>query len=78
MGEPLLYPEFLKIVELAKKHKLKINLTTNGTFPRYGVKKWGELILPLASDIKISINGATKRLNEKIMQGINFEKQLKI
>ncbi len=76
MGEPLLYPKFEKIIELIKEHDLKLNLTTNGTFPRLGVEKWGNLILPIASDIKISINGAFKDTAEKIMNGINFTKQL--
>ena len=76
MGEPLLYSKFEDILQLIKKYKLKINLTTNGTFPKLGTVKWGELILPIASDVKISINGASKQMNEYIMEGINFEKQL--
>ena len=76
MGEPLLYPNFKKLLELVKENNLKLNLTTNGTFPRFGVEKWGNLILPVASDIKISINGVCKDTAEKIMNGINFSKQL--
>lgn len=77
MGEPLLYSDFEKIIDLVKKHGLKLNLTTNGTFPRLGVEQWGKLILPVASDVKISINGASKDTAEFIMEGINFEKQLR-
>ena len=76
MGEPLLYSKFENILELIKKYNLRINLTTNGTFPRLGVEKWGKLILPYASDVKISINGASKKVNESIMEGLNFEKQI--
>jgi MoaA/NifB/PqqE/SkfB family radical SAM enzyme len=76
MGEPLLYPHFEHLLGLVKDYGLKLNLTTNGTFPKLGVKKWGELILPVASDVKISINGATKETAESIMIGINFENQL--
>jgi len=75
MGEPLLYPHFNKLLELIKKSNLKLNLTTNGTFPILGVEKWGYKILPIASDVKISINGATKEIAESIMNGIKFEKQ---
>ena len=74
MGEPLLYRDFERIIDLVKKFDLKMNLTTNGTFPRRNVKEWGEMILPVASDIKISINGATKYTSEKIMSGISHEK----
>lgn len=76
MGEPLLYPDFEKMIELVETYELKLNLTTNGTFPKRGVEKWGQLILPVASDIKISINGATKETAESIMTGIEFNKQL--
>lgn len=77
MGEPLLYPYFDIFIKMAKKYNIKINLTTNGTFPKRGVNEWGYLILPVASDVKISINGATKETAEKLMVGLNFEKQLK-
>ena len=76
MGEPLLYQNFIDLINLIKRYNLKLNLTTNGTFPRLGVKKWANLILPIASDVKISINGASKEINESIMEGINFENQV--
>ena len=73
MGEPLLYPHFDRFIELARKYDLKINLTTNGTFPVIGVREWGHKILPFASDIKISINGASKDVNEGIMEGVDHD-----
>ena len=76
MGEPLLYKNFLDIIEIVKRRNLKLNLTTNGTFPRLGAEEWAKLILPIASDIKISINGAIKETNELIMDCINFIKQI--
>jgi len=76
MGEPLLYKSFIDLIKLVKRRSLKINLTTNGTFPRLGVEEWANLILPIASDVKISINGAIKETNELIMEGINFKKQI--
>lgn len=76
MGEPLLFEEIDKFFILAKKYDIKINLTTNGTFPKKSIKEWAELIIPVTSDTKISFNGATKEVAESIMEGINFEKQL--
>lgn len=76
MGEPLLYKNIIDLLNLIKHYKLKLNLTTNGTFPRLNVEDWGELILPIASDVKISINGASKETNESIMEGIDFESQI--
>lgn len=74
MGEPLLYKNFAQIVELCKEFKVKLNLTTNSTFPIKDVAFWAHLVVPVASDVKISWNGATKETQEKIMQGSNFEK----
>ena len=76
MGEPLLYEHFETILELCKINNIKLNLTTNGSFPRKRVEEWAKLIVPVTSDIKISWNGATKETSEKIMQGSNYETQL--
>jgi len=76
MGEPLLYKQFNKIFELSEKHNIKINLTTNGTFPKKSVGEWAKLIVPNTTDIKISWNGATKETAEKIMLGVDFEKSI--
>jgi MoaA/NifB/PqqE/SkfB family radical SAM enzyme len=76
MGEPLLYKEFDKIFELSKHHNIKINLTTNGTFPKKTVLEWAKLIVPNTTDIKISWNGATKETSEKIMLGVDFEQTI--
>lgn len=76
MGEPLLYPDFDKLIQLVKNTSIKINLTTNGTFPKRGADEWGRRILPVASDTKISMNGATAATAERIMQGLSFERQV--
>jgi MoaA/NifB/PqqE/SkfB family radical SAM enzyme len=76
MGEPLLYKDIEKIFELSQKHNIKINLTTNGTFPKKSVEEWAKIIIPNTTDIKISWNGATAETAEKIMKGLNFHKAL--
>jgi len=76
MGEPLLYPYFHELLHIVKEKSLKINLTTNGTFPGPGVRNWAEKILPHASDTKFSINGVTADTAESIMEGLDFKKQL--
>jgi MoaA/NifB/PqqE/SkfB family radical SAM enzyme len=77
MGEPLLYEHFDTFLELCKKHNIKLNLTTNGTIPRKTADEWANLIIPITKDIKFSVNGATKKTTESIMQGLNFENQIK-
>ncbi|KAA6319328.1 Coenzyme PQQ synthesis protein E, partial [termite gut metagenome] len=76
MGEPLLYKDIDKIFELAHEYNIKINLTTNGTFPRLSVEEWAKMIIPNTSDAKISWNGATEQIAEKIMTGLDFQTAL--
>ncbi len=76
MGEPLLYEHFEEIVALCSEYGVRLNLTTNGTFPRLGAKAWAERIVPVASDVKISWNGATKATHEAIMIGARWERVL--
>ena len=76
MGEPLLYEHFEDILALCSERGVRLNLTTNGTFPRLGARGWAERIVPLASDVKISWNGATKATQEAIMIGARWEKVL--
>jgi MoaA/NifB/PqqE/SkfB family radical SAM enzyme len=74
MGEPLLYEGFEYILSLCHEFNVKLNLTTNGTFPRKTVTEWARLIVPITSDVKISWNGSTSETTEAIMKGIKFEK----
>lgn len=76
MGEPLLYKDFEKIIDMCEEFNVKLNLTTNGSFPRKGAEEWGKLLIPVCSDIKISWNGATKETQEQIMLGSNWERDL--
>lgn len=76
MGEPLLYKQFDQLFELAAQKNIKINLTTNGTFPKKSVIEWAKLIVPNTTDIKISWNGATEETSKKVMLGIDFPKVL--
>ena len=76
MGEPLLYKHMTDIIVLCQEHGLKFNLPTNGSFPGKGAREWAELIVPVGSDVKISWNGASAEIQERIMQGSNFEQNL--
>ncbi|MEI6805301.1 MAG: radical SAM protein [Myxococcaceae bacterium] len=76
MGEPLLYSDFEDIIELCREFNVKLNLTTNGSFPRKGAEAWAKLLVPITSDIKVSWNGATKETQESIMIGARWEKSL--
>lgn len=76
MGEPLLYRQMDEVFVLAAELGLKVNLTTNGTFPKKSVEQWAAIIVPVTSDVKISWNGATKETAESIMKGLTFVQAL--
>ena len=76
MGEPLMYKGIEGIFELPQKHGIKINLTTNGTFPKLKVEQWANFIVPNTTDVKISWNGATAETAEKVMTGLNYNQVL--
>ncbi|MEI6893869.1 MAG: radical SAM protein [Colwellia sp.] len=80
MGEPLLYRHFDLILDLCKELSLKINLTTNGTFPspdkEKNVEYWAKRIIPIGSDVKISWNGATAKTQEQIMPRSSFTQHI--
>ncbi len=76
MGEPLLYKDFEKIIALCAETGVRLNLTTNGSFPRLGVREWAKRLAPVTSDVKISWNGARKETQEAVMQNANWERML--
>jgi len=76
MGEPLIYKDIEGIFALSQKHNIKINLTTNGTFPKLKISDWAKLIVPNTTDVKISWNGATAGTAANIMQGLNYSQVL--
>jgi glycosyltransferase involved in cell wall biosynthesis/MoaA/NifB/PqqE/SkfB family radical SAM enzyme len=76
MGEPLLYDHFEEILTLCAQEGVKLNLTTNGTFPRLGARAWASLLVPVTSDVKISWNGATRATHESIMIGARWDRVL--
>ncbi len=77
MGEPLLYKHFDRIIELCQKHNVKMNLTTNGTWPTRGATVWAEALMDVLSDVKISWNGASEEVQRKVMLGSSFKKHLR-
>jgi len=77
MGEPLLYPYFDKFINALIPSSTKLNLTTNGSFPKKGAETWARLLLPITSDTKISINGISPDINEKVMIQSNTHDVLK-
>jgi MoaA/NifB/PqqE/SkfB family radical SAM enzyme len=76
MGEPLLYDGFDGILDLCRAHGVRLNLTTNASFPRRSPMDWARALVPITSDVKFSWNGATAATQECIMRGSRFEEGL--
>ncbi len=76
MGEPLLYEHFDEIVEICRDFGVRLNLTTNGTWPHRGPVAWAELLCPVTSDVKVSWNGITPETQESIMRGSSLAKRI--
>lgn len=70
LGEPLLWSGMDRLVDLCAELGLALNLTTNGTFPGRGAAAWAARLVPVASDVKLSWNGATARTAAAIMPGL--------
>lgn len=76
MGEPLIYKHFAHFIAMCYKYDIKMNLTTNGTFPKTtekSVTEWAKLIVPITTDVKISWNGATAKTAQEVMRKLDFE-----
>jgi MoaA/NifB/PqqE/SkfB family radical SAM enzyme len=72
MGEPLLWAGLDALLDALGPARLRLNLTTNGTWPGRGAAAWGARLYPIASDVKVSWNGACAATAEGIMSGLDF------
>jgi MoaA/NifB/PqqE/SkfB family radical SAM enzyme len=72
LGEPLLWAGMEALVDACAAAGIQLNLTTNGTWPGRGARRWGERLAPAARDVKVSWNGATAATAEAIMAGLDF------
>ena len=52
MGEPLLHPQLEKLLDVANKHKMNVNITTNGTL----IKAQSDVLLNAKALRKINIS----------------------
>jgi len=76
MGEPLLYEHMEEIVELCRRQGVRLNLTTNGTFPRGGAEWWARRLVAAGADIKISLNAGSRDALGSIETGADLDRIL--
>lgn len=76
MGEPLLWAGLDALLDRCAALGLAVNVTTNGTFPGRGAAAWAARLVPVASDVKISWNGASAETAAAIMPGVDLEQAI--
>ncbi|SHK69581.1 hypothetical protein SAMN05720468_105100 [Fibrobacter sp. UWEL] len=78
MGEPLLYSQFDNLLDFCRGKGVRLNLTTNGTFPgKWKTDSGMELLLCSCSDIKISALAFEENVNlNKAQWKLNVERLL--
>ena len=69
-GEPFLIPYFDEIVETCARYGVRLDFITNGTLLN---EKRLNQIYPVLSEIRISIDGASKELLEEIRVGTKYD-----
>jgi MoaA/NifB/PqqE/SkfB family radical SAM enzyme len=69
-GEPLLTPYFDEVPAILRKHHVWLNLTTNGTLL---TREKSRRIMPVLSDVKVSLDGASRKTYEYIRVGAKFD-----
>lgn len=74
-GEPLLHPQIIEFIKLAKPVSFSTSVITNGTVLNENLSE--ELIKSGLDRIQFSFDTIDKTLYEKARQGANFEKTLK-
>ena len=71
LGEPLLNPDFKKMLEETRRRRLGVNFATNGMLL---TEDWAKTLIDLQIDkVTISIDATTKEAYENIRRGSNFE-----
>lgn len=72
VGEPLLNPNFIRMVKIAKRIGAKISFSTNGTFMDEDIAK--KIVGLGVDEIVFSMDSANPRIFEKIRHGAKFER----
>jgi MoaA/NifB/PqqE/SkfB family radical SAM enzyme len=72
MGEPLLWAGMDGLVDACAARGVKLNVTTNGTWPGRGASSWAERLAPAASDVKVSWNAAEPATAAALMGGLDL------
>jgi MoaA/NifB/PqqE/SkfB family radical SAM enzyme len=66
-GEPLLWQWLPGLASACAIRGIRLNVTTNGTFPGSGADGWARILCPVGSDVKISWAAASPGLDSALL-----------
>jgi MoaA/NifB/PqqE/SkfB family radical SAM enzyme len=70
LGEPLTWPLFSRLCGEMERHGVLLDLTTNGTLLTPERIAW---LHPIARDVKVSFDGASRETFERLRRGASFD-----
>jgi len=70
LGEPFAWPLFERLCAEMTRHGILLDLTTNGTLLSKERISW---LVPIARDVKVSFDGATAAVFERLRRGASFD-----
>ncbi|HET8733963.1 MAG TPA: radical SAM protein [Anaeromyxobacteraceae bacterium] len=68
-GEPLLWDGLPGLAAACGERGIRLNVTTNGSWPGPGAEGWARLVCPVASDVKVSWGALDPEVDRAIMGG---------
>lgn len=68
-GEPLLWDGLPGLVGACAARGIRLNVTTNGSWPGRGAEAWASLLCPVGSDVKVSWGASDPEVDREIMGG---------
>jgi len=72
-GEPLLHPEFRKIIKICAEHKLPVEITTNGTLMRSANAE--SLFEPIVRQVNISMHSLAEKDTMRLHEIFDFTRK---
>ena len=69
LGEPLLWDALPALAAACAARGVRLNVTTNGTFPVRGAAAWARILCPVTSDVKVSWGAASPALDAALLGG---------
>lgn len=68
-GEPLLWDGLAELAGICRRRGLRLNVTTNGTWPGAGAEAWARALVPACSDVKVSWAAAAPEIDRALLGG---------